>query len=82
MKALNDHVILKYDKKEDQKTGIIASDVSREKSAVATVIAIGEEITTLKTGDIVAFDPHVPRALKLDEGDFLVIKYKHIFAVI
>ena len=82
IKPLNDYIFLSYDKKKDEKKGIILSDVSKEKSAFLKVEAIGDKVEKVEVGDIVIIDPFLPREIKIDNKQFYILREKDIFAII
>lgn len=81
--ALNDFVFLAWEKEEEQKEGIIASDVSREKPATAVVVAVGPDVKQIKEGDEVIVDPFQPRKLSKVKGkDYFIIREKYVYGKI
>ena len=84
MVALNDYVFLRYDKEKDKKkSGIILSDVSKDKPATAIVEAVGPDVKHIKKGDEVIFDPFRPRQLSNVKGkELYVIQEKYVYGKI
>ena len=83
MKPLNDFVFLSYDVKKEQKNSkIVLSDVSKDKPSVATVTAIGKDVSQVKVGDEVVFNPFLPREVKIKGQTNYVLKEKDIWAVL
>lgn len=91
IQPLGNYIFLKFDKKKKSKSGVVLSDVSKEKPAKAVVIAVGEGImdrhgnmikTKLKKGDEVIIDPFLPREVKVDGMEYLIMKESEIFAKI
>ena len=88
-KPLNDFVFLEWKKETETKKGIVLSDVSKSKPATAKVIAVGEGVldrhgnfikTKLKKGDMVVIDPFLPRQIKINDKEYLVLREREIFA--
>ncbi len=82
IQALNDFVILSYDKKKDDKNSIIISDVSKERSAVMKVEGAGKLATQVKKGDRVVLSPFAPQAIKVEGKEYFVLKEKEIFCIL
>jgi len=88
MQPLSDYVFLEFHKEEQTKKGIILADVSKSKPATAKVIAVGPGRldrhgnlvkTILKVGDTVVIDPFLPRSIKVNDKEYLVIREVEIF---
>lgn len=91
MQLLSDYVFLEFHKEEQTKKGIILADVSKSKPAMAKVIAVGPGRldrhgnfvkTTLQVGDTVVFDPFLPRQIRVEDKEYLVMREGEIFAKI
>ena len=91
IQPLSDFVFLQWEKKKETEKGVILSDTSKSKPAIAEVIGIGPgEIdksgsvrkTILKVGDIIVVDPFVPQVIKVEGVEYLVCREKEIFAKI
>lgn len=82
IKALNDYIFLSYDKKKEEKSGIILSDVSKDKSAIMKVESVGDKAEKVKAGDMVVIDPFLPREIKIENKQYYIIQEKNIFAII
>ncbi len=89
LQPLNDNIFLGYPKEKETKSGILLSDVSKHKPAKAKVLAVGPGRldrfgtfmkTTLKVGDTIIIDPFLPREIKVDDKDYLVIRESEVFA--
>ena len=83
IKALNDFVFLSWNEKKEDKGGIIASDVSKEKPATALVVAVGPDVKQVKKGDEVIIDPFQPRKLQKVKGkDYFILREKYVYGKI
>ena len=90
MKLLSNFIFLEYDKKE-KKSGIVLSDVSKNKPAIATVISVGDGRldrhgnlikTTLKKGDKVIVDPFILREIEVEKEKYLVCREDDIYGIL
>jgi chaperonin GroES len=84
---LGDRVVLQYQKAEEKtQTGIILPDSAKEKSQVATVIAVGpgsdKEKPQVKEGDKVIFSQYSGTEVKIDEEEFVIVSQKDILAIV
>ena len=89
LQPLSDFVFLEYLKEKETKSGILLSDVSKHKPAKAKVLAVGPGRidrhgnyieTKLKAGDVIVIDPFLPREVKVDDQEYLVIRESEVFA--
>lgn len=89
LQALNDFVFLKFEKRKKTEKGVLLSDSSSNKPAVAKVLAVGPGRldrhgnfvkTTLKKGELVVIDSFEPREVTVDGEDYLVIRESEILA--
>jgi len=91
MQPLSDFVFLKYEKKEQTKSGVYVSDVSRSKPARFEVVAVGPGklnrmgnfvATTLKPGDTILCNPFEPREFEDEGKKYYITRESEIFAKI
>lgn len=91
IQPLSDFIFLQWEKEKETKKGVILSDTSKSKPAIATVIAVGPGKldrhgnyikSTLKPGDKVVVDPFIPQLVKIEGEEFWVVKENEIFAKI
>lgn len=91
IKPLFDRVVLKIEKEQTSNVGgIFLPDMSREKSQIATVIAVGEGgnvdgkdiVMQVKVGQRVLFSKFAGTEFKYNNEDLLIIKQTDILAVI
>ena len=91
IKPLFDRVVLKIEKEQTTNVGgIFLPDMSREKSQIATVVAVGEGGTIdgkdvkmqLSVGDKVLFSKFAGTEFKYQGDDLLIIKQTDVLAVI
>ena len=88
---LGDRVVLKQlVAEETTKSGIVLPGQSKEKPQQAEVVAVGpggmvdgkEVKMEVKVGDNVIYSKYSGTEVKLDEGEFIVVKQNDILAVI
>ena len=91
IKPLFDRVVLKIEKEQTTNVGgIFLPDMSKEKSQIATVVAVGEGGNVdgkdvkmqVKEGDKVLFSKFAGTEFKYDDQDLLIIKQTDILAII
>lgn len=90
LQPLEDKVVLKVNKEEVTKGGIILSSNSQNKSQVATVIAVGpgkmsngsREVMEVKEKDIVFIEKNVGVQIEYEGEEYLIVKQNEILAVI
>ena len=87
IKPLSDRVVIKPLAAETTTaSGIIIPDTAKEKPQKGTVIATGpgtkEESITVKTGNTVLYGKYAGTELKLDGGDYLIMRESDILAII
>ena len=90
LKPIGDRVVIK--KAEAEKTtqsGIVLPESAQEKPQYAEVIAISEDILnddkkkdSLKVGDKVIYSQYAGTSVKLDDVEYMVVKYIDILAVV
>lgn len=89
LQPLGDFLFLQWDRKKKTETGVILSDTSKSRPAIAVVVAVGPGRmdrsgnfikTILKIGDRVVVDPFVPQVVKVEGEEFWVVKESEIFA--
>ena len=91
IKPLQDRVVLKMvEGEETTKSGILIAANAKEKSQIATVVAVGpggivdgnEVIMQVKPNDRVVFAKYSGSEFKLDGEEYIVLKQTDILAVV
>ena len=91
LQPLSDFIFLKWEKQKETKKGVLLSDTSKSKPAIAIVTAIGQGRldrhgnfikTILKPGDKVVVDPFIPQLIKIEGEELWVVRESEIFAKI
>lgn len=82
-KPLGERILIKRIE-EDKKTasGIIIPDNAKEKPSRGEVVAISEEITTIKNGEHVMFEKYAGTELTINGVEYLVLDKKNILGII
>jgi len=67
-------------------SGIYIPDSAKEKPQQGKVVAVGkgtkDEPTTVKVGDTVLYGKYAGTELKLDGGDYIIMRESDIFAIV
>ena len=85
-RPLHDRVLIKVlDSEEKTAGGIIIPDTAKEKPLKGTVVAVGpgkkDESMTVKVGDAVLYGQYSGTELKIENGDFLIMKESDIYGI-
>jgi len=88
---LSDFLFLRWEKQKETKRGVLLSDTSKSRPAIATVISVGPGKldrngnyikTQLKPGDKVVVDPFIPQSIKIDGEELWVARESEILGKI
>ena len=91
IKPLQDRVVLKIvESEETTKSGIIIAANAKEKSQIATVVAVGsggnvdgnEVIMQVKPNDRVVFAKYSGTEINIDGEDFIIVKQSDILGIL
>mgnify|MGYP004445708007 CR=1 FL=1 len=83
IKPLAERVLVKMDKVEEKTVGgIFIPQTAQEKTLIAVVQAIGEEVKTIKVGQKILHDKYSGTSVKLDNEEYLILNIKDVLAVI
>lgn len=87
IKPLADRVVIKPLEAETKTaSGIYIPDSAKEKPQQGEVVAVGkgtkDEPTTVQIGDTVLYGKYAGTELKLDGGDYLIMRESDIFAIL
>ena len=91
IKPLQDRVVLKMvENEETTKSGILIAANAKEKSQVATVVAVGpggivegkEIIMEVKVNDRVVFAKYAGTEIKIDGEEYTIVKQSDILGII
>ena len=85
-KPLADRVLIQPAPAEQKTTsGIIIPDTAKEKPQEGTVVAVGpgkkDESMTVKVGDAVLYGQYSGTELKIENGEYLIMKESDIYGI-
>lgn len=85
-KPLADRVLVEpAPAKETTMSGIIIPDTAKEKPLTGTIVAVGpgksDEPMTVKVGDSVLYGQYSGTEIKIDNGDYLIMKESDIYGI-
>ena len=88
LQPIKDRLVIEILEEKENKTagGIILPDTSaKEKPQIGTVIAVGNDADLkkdIKKGDKVIFAKYAGTEIKLDEKDYMILKYEDVLAIV
>ena len=84
VKPLGERVLVKMDKVEEKTAGgiYIPQTAQQEKTQIAVIEAIGEDVKTVKAGQKILHDKYAGTSVKIDGEDYLILNIKDVLAVI
>lgn len=90
LKPLGDRVVIKLVEAEEKtKSGIVLPSSAKEQPQMAEVVAIGADILNddkkkdqIKVGDRVIFSKYAGTEVKVDDGEFTILKLSDLLAVV
>lgn len=83
IRPLGERVLVKADQAEEKTaSGLFIPQTSQEKTQFATVVAVGDDVKTVKKGEKILHDKYSGTALKMDGDDYLILDIKDVLAVI
>ena len=83
IKPLGERVLVKMDKVEEKTAGgIFIPQTAQEKTQIAVVEAIGDDVKTIKVGQKILHDKYAGTSVKMDNEEYLILNIKDVLAVI
>jgi len=83
LKPLADRVIAQAEEAQSKTaSGLYLPDNAKEKSKIAKVVAIGNEVKAVKTGDKIVYKEYSTTELKVDGTDYIIVKEEDILATV
>ena len=83
IKPLGERVLVKMDKVEEKTAGgIFIPQTAQEKTQIAIVEAIGDEVKTLKVGQKILHDKYAGTSVKMDNEEYLILNIKDVLAIV
>jgi chaperonin GroES len=83
IKPLGERVLVKMDKVEEKTAGgIFIPQTAQEKTQIAVVEAIGEDVKTIKVGQKILHDKYAGTSVKMDNEEYLILNIKDVLAIV
>ena len=83
IKPLGERVLVKMDKVEEKTAGgIFIPQTAQEKTQIAVVEAIGDEVKTVKVGQKILHDKYAGTSVKMDGEEYLILNINDVLAII
>ena len=83
IKPLGERVLVKMDKVEEKTAGgIFIPQTSQEKTQIAVVEAIGDDVKTVKVGQKILHDKYAGTQVKMDNEEYLILNIKDVLAIV
>ena len=83
IKPLGERVLVKMDKVEEKTAGgIFIPQTAQEKTQIAIVEAVGEDVKTIKVGQKILHDKYAGTSVKMDNDEYLILNIKDVLAIV
>ncbi len=83
LKPLMDRLIVEPEELEQKtESGIIIPDTAKEKPQQGKVIAVGDDVESIKEGDRVVFEKYAGNEIKLEDKKYVILKEDEVLAKI
>ena len=83
IKPLGERVLVKMDKVEEKTAGgIFIPQTAQEKTQIAVVEAIGDDVKTIKVGQKILHDKFAGTQVKMDNEEYLILNIKDVLAIV
>ena len=83
LKPMADNILLKQTEAEETtSSGIILATTTKEKPAIYEVVAVGDKVDAVKSGDKVVVSAQSGTNIALDKVDYKFVKQDDILAVV
>ena len=83
IKPIADRVVAVVEEAKNKTTsGFYLPDTAKEKSKVATVVAVGTAVSVVKTGDKIVYKEYSTTEIKVDGTDYIIVKEEDILATL
>jgi chaperonin GroES len=83
IKPLADHLLaVRQEPQTKTASGIYLPDTSKDKPAVANVIAIGPDVKHVSVGDKIVYKEYATTELKIDDIEYLIVKEEDVLATV
>ncbi len=83
VRPLGERVLVKMEKVEEKTAGgIFIPQTSQEKTQIAVVEAVGDDVKTVKVGEKILHDKYSGTSVKIDGDEYLILDIKDVLPVI
>jgi len=83
IKPLADRVVAVREKAPTKTaSGLYLPDTAKEKPVVASVVAVGPDVKTVKVGDKILYKEYSTTEIKIDETEYLIVKVEDVLATL
>lgn len=83
LKPLSNRLVLQQVKEEEKKAGgLLLTSSSKVNDNMATVVAVADDVKTVKVGDVVVFEPFSALTITDDGIDYTVVKLEQVVAIV
>ncbi len=83
LRPLADYIVAQGDSvKERTASGLYLPSNAQEKPTSATVIAVGPEVKSVKTGDRIIYRDFGPSKVKLEKEEYILVKEEDVLATV
>ena len=83
IKPLADRVVAVREKAQTKTaSGLYLPETSKEKPIVASVVAIGPDVKTIKVGDKILYKEYSTTEIKIDDTEYLIVKAEDVLATL
>ena len=80
---LGDRVVaVKKEAKTKTASGIFLPENAKEQPIMAEIVAVGDEVKSLKNGDKIVYSEYRATDLKINNKDYLIIKLEDILGIV
>ncbi|AEA34226.1 co-chaperone GroES [Hippea maritima] len=81
LKPLMDRILVEpEDLEQKTESGIIIPDTAKEKPQQGKVVEVGEDVETVKKGDVIVFEKYAGNEIKLDDKKYVILKEDEVLA--
>ncbi|WP_025270477.1 co-chaperone GroES [Hippea sp. KM1] len=81
LKPLMDRILVEpQDLEQKTESGIIIPDTAKEKPQQGKVVEVGEDVETVKKGDVIVFEKYAGNEIKLDDKRYVILKEDEVLA--
>lgn len=83
IKPLADRVVAQREEVQTKTTsGLYLPDNAKEKPVIAKVVAVGPDVKSLKVNDRIVYKEYSTTELKINDGEYLIVKEEDVLATV